>query len=79
VPQREVELTAKGARGVAVHEAARILASAQPGEIWVSETTRVLAMGSGITFEDRGDHELRHIGGSRKLFALATTGDASSA
>ena len=75
----EVELTAKGARGVAVHEAARITATAQPGEIWVSDTTRALAAGSGITFEDRGEHELKGIEGRRKLFALSAGGDPSSA
>ena len=69
----------KGARGVAVHEAARITATAQPGEIWVSDTTRALAAGSGITFEDRGEHELKGIEGRRKLFALSAGGDPSSA
>ena len=75
----EVELTAKGARGVAVHEAARITAAAQPGEIWVSDTTRALAAGSGITFEDRGEHELKGIERTRKLFALSAGGDPASA
>jgi class 3 adenylate cyclase/quercetin dioxygenase-like cupin family protein len=75
----EVKLTANGARGVAVHEAARITASAQPGEIWFSDTTRALAAGSGITFENRGEHELKGIEGPRKLFALSAGGDPSSA
>jgi class 3 adenylate cyclase len=58
--------------------AARIMALAHPGEICVSETTRVLAAGSVITFEVRGDHELKGIEGSRRLFALSAGGDPSS-
>ena len=74
----EVELTQKGARGIAVHEAARITASAKPGEIWVSETTRVLATGAGFDFEDRGEHQLKGLEGSRRLFALAAKNNLPS-
>ncbi|PWU25401.1 MAG: hydrolase, partial [Candidatus Rokuibacteriota bacterium] len=56
-------------RGVAVHEAARIMAAAAPGEILVSDTTRALAQGSGLEFEDRGTHELKGLPGPRQLFA----------
>jgi class 3 adenylate cyclase len=43
----EVELTTSGARGIAVHEVARITAAAETGEILVSETTRTLSAGAG--------------------------------
>jgi class 3 adenylate cyclase len=61
----------RGARGIAVHEVARIAASAERGEILVSETTRVLATGAGLSLDDRGEHELKGLEGSRRLFALA--------
>jgi len=57
-------------RGVAIHEASRMLTSASPGEILVSATTAGLAADGRISFEDRGEHELRGIPGPRRLFAL---------
>ena len=66
----EVELVAGDVRGVAVHAAARILARAGEGEILVSETTRVLARGTGLEFEDRGTHELKGLNGEWRLFAF---------
>ena len=46
-------------RGIAVHEAARIMSVGAPREIMVSEMTRALAGPAGLAFEDRGEHELR--------------------
>jgi class 3 adenylate cyclase len=66
----EVELVGDDVRGVTVHEAARIMAVAAPGEILVSETTRVLASSSGLEFEDRGAHELKGLEGEWRLAAL---------
>ena len=66
----EVEPTANGARGIAVHEVARIMATASPGEILVSETTRVLSTGVGLEFDDRGEHELKGLEGTRRLFSF---------
>lgn len=60
---------ARDVRGVAVHAAARIMARAGEGEILVSETTRMLAQGSGLAFEDRGTHELKGLDGEWRLFA----------
>jgi class 3 adenylate cyclase len=65
----EVELAGTDIRGVAIHEASRILGLAAPGEVIVSAVTAGLASDAGITFEDRGEHELRGIVGSRRLFA----------
>lgn len=65
----EVELVANDIRGVAVHEAERVCAAANGGEILVSETTRALALASGLDFEDRGAHELKGITGERRLYA----------
>jgi len=68
----EVAVTSDGIRGVAVHEAARIMAAAQPNEILASETTRALAEGAGLVFEDRGDHQLKGLPEARRLYAFVS-------
>ena len=65
----EVELVGSEVRGVAVHEAARVAAGAGAGEILVSATTYTLASGSGLTFEARGERELKGLTGPRTLYA----------
>jgi len=65
----EVQLVGKDVRGVAVHEAARVMSKAEADEILVSETTRALAMASGLVFEERGTHELKGLPGEWRLFA----------
>lgn len=72
----EVEMVAGDVRGVAVHEAARIMHEAREDEILVSETTRALAMTSGLGFEDRGTYTLKGLPGERHLFAY--TADATA-
>ena len=66
----EVEFQGDEVRGIAVHTAARILAVAQPGEVLVSSTVRDLLEGSGLTFQDRGEYELKGLEGRRSLAAL---------
>jgi class 3 adenylate cyclase len=66
----EVEIVGGQARGVAVHAAARVAALATAGEVLVSGTTRDLLEGSGLSFEDRGLHELKGLSGTRPIFAL---------
>jgi class 3 adenylate cyclase/pimeloyl-ACP methyl ester carboxylesterase len=66
----EVEQAAEGPRGIAVHLAARVLGAAAPGEVLVSQTTHDLVEGSGLEFEDRGEHELKGIEGARRLYAV---------
>jgi len=66
----EVETVGTQVRGMAVHEAARIMAAAVPDEILVSATTRDLASGAGLAFEDRGEHELKGVPGPRRLYAF---------
>ena len=66
----EVELTAGGVRGVAVHLAARIMGLAGAGEVLVSGVTNDLLAGSGLRFESRGRHALKGIEGEREIFAL---------
>jgi len=66
----EVELAEGDLRGVAIHEAARILALAGAGEILVSGTTRALASEPGFAFAERGEHELRGLTGAYRLYSL---------
>jgi class 3 adenylate cyclase len=66
----EVELVPGNVRGVAVHLAARVMALAGPMEVLVSNTTWELLNGSGLTFEDRGLHQLKGIDGERRIYSL---------
>ncbi|HTL26009.1 MAG TPA: adenylate/guanylate cyclase domain-containing protein [Burkholderiales bacterium] len=57
--------------GIAVHVGARIAALASPGEVLVSSTVKDLVAGSGLRFEDRGEHVLKGVPGQWRLFAAA--------
>lgn len=57
--------------GIAVHTAARVMGEAAPGEVLVSRVVADLVAGSGVTFADRGDIELRGISGACRLFAAS--------
>ena len=59
-----------GCAGVAVHIGARIAALAGPGEVLVSSVVRDLTAGSGLTFEDAGEHELKGIPDRWRLFRV---------
>ena len=65
----EVQLVGTDVRGVAVHEAARILSAAAGDEILVSNTTRALAGSAGFVFRPRGTHVLKGLPGEWELFA----------
>ncbi|MEM0117849.1 MAG: adenylate/guanylate cyclase domain-containing protein [Conexivisphaerales archaeon] len=56
--------------GIAVHIASRIMNLASPNEILVSSTVRDLVYGSGISFEDKGEHELKGIEEKKSLFSV---------
>lgn len=56
--------------GLALHLAARVLGEAGAGEVLVTQTTRDLVEGSGLAFEDRGEHELKGIEGLRRLYRV---------
>lgn len=71
----EVELVGTDVRGVAVHEAARILNAAAAGEILLSSTTRALAGSAGLAFEERGTRELKGLPGEWELFAFVEGGE----
>ena len=69
----ECELIGDDIGGIAVHIASRIESSAAPGEVLASRTVRDLAIGSGLTFDERGSRELKGVPGEWDLFAVAGT------
>jgi class 3 adenylate cyclase len=66
----ECELVDGKMTGIAVHTGARVAAQAEPGEVLVSSTVKDLVAGSGITFQDRGTHQLKGIPGEWQLYAV---------
>ena len=58
--------------GTAVNIGARVGALASAGEILVSSTVVDLVAGSRLSFEDRGEHELKGLTGRRRLFAVTS-------
>jgi class 3 adenylate cyclase len=70
VKSTECEVRGDDLGGLAVHIAARVGALVEPGEILVSGMVKDLVVGSGIDFGDRGEHELKGVPGSWKLFAV---------
>jgi len=69
----EIELMGADVGGIAVHIGARVAALAGPGEVLVSSTVRDLVAGSGLQFAERGEHELRGVPGSWRLYAVEPT------
>ena len=67
----EVELMGDDIGGIAVHVAARIAALADAGEVLTSSTVRDLVAGSGLTFEDRGEHALKGVPEPWRVFAAS--------
>jgi class 3 adenylate cyclase len=65
----EVELRGEDIAGVGVNIASRIEGLAQPGEVLVSRTVTDLVAGSGLCFDDRGEHDLKGVPGRWQLFA----------
>ncbi|MGH9269862.1 MAG: adenylate/guanylate cyclase domain-containing protein [Ilumatobacteraceae bacterium] len=68
----EVEARGESIIGIGVHIGARVMASAQPGEVLVSRTVVDLVAGSEIAFRDRGRHALKGVDGRWQLFAVDT-------
>jgi class 3 adenylate cyclase len=66
----ECELIGEDVGGMAVHICARVMAMAGAGEVLVSGTTYGTAVGAGLTFEDRGAHQLKGVPGPWPVFAL---------
>jgi pimeloyl-ACP methyl ester carboxylesterase len=67
----EVERRGAGLAGVAIHLAHRVCETAAPGEVLVSRTVVDLVAGSGLTFDDRGEHDLKGIPVPWRLFSVS--------
>jgi class 3 adenylate cyclase len=67
----EIETINGKVGGIAVHIGARIAALAGPSEVLVSSTVKDLTAGSGLAFEDAGEHELKGIPDRWRLFRVA--------
>jgi class 3 adenylate cyclase len=66
----EVERTEADVLGIAVHLAARIMDMANAGQVVISRTVRDLVAGTGIEFEDAGEHSLKGIQEKWQLFKV---------
>jgi class 3 adenylate cyclase len=66
----ELEVMDGDLGGLAVHIAARVMDRAAPCEVMVSSTVKDLVVGSGISFQERGEHALRGIPGEWRLFSV---------
>jgi class 3 adenylate cyclase/pimeloyl-ACP methyl ester carboxylesterase len=61
----ECEIVSGKPTGIAVNTGARVAAEAGPGEVLVTGTVKDLVAGSGITFQERGEQELKGVGAWR--------------
>jgi class 3 adenylate cyclase len=66
----EVEVTRDDVRGISVHIGARVMALAEPSEVLVTSTVRDLVAGSGLLFEDAGEHELKGVPDRWRLYRV---------
>ena len=66
----EVETIDAKAGGIAVIIAARISASARASEVLTSSTVKDLVAGSGLAFDDAGEHELKGVPDSWHLYRV---------
>jgi class 3 adenylate cyclase len=67
----EIEVRGDDVAGMAVHIGARVAALAAASEVLVSGVIPSLVAGSGITFDDRGERELKGVPGTWRLYAVA--------
>lgn len=66
----EVQFRDADIGGIAVHIAARVMATADAGEVLVSRTVHDLVAGADIALTDRGSHALKGVPGQWRLFAV---------
>jgi pimeloyl-ACP methyl ester carboxylesterase len=67
----EIELDGDDVAGLAVAIGARVGAKAGPNEVLVSQTVKDLVAGSGLAFEDAGEHELKGVPDRWRLYRVA--------
>ena len=64
----EIEIRGRDIGGIAVHAASRVMTQSQSDEVLVSRVVTDLVAGAGLTFAERGSHELK--GTSRPLGSI---------
>jgi len=74
----EVEISRGDVRGIAVHIGARVASMAQRNEILVTSTVRDLVAGSGLAFEDDGEHDLKGVPERWRLYRVVREAAGSS-
>jgi class 3 adenylate cyclase len=67
----ECETIAGKVGGIAVNIAARVTALASSREVLASSTVKDLVAGSGLIFDDAGEHELRGVPGRWRLYRVS--------
>jgi class 3 adenylate cyclase len=66
----EIELDGPAVRGIAVHIGSRVASLAGPSEVWTSSTVKDLTAGSGLAFEDAGEHDLKGVPDRWRLYRV---------
>jgi class 3 adenylate cyclase len=66
----EIELHEDDVAGIAVHIGQRVESLAAPGEVLVSRTVTDLLAGSDFNFHDHGEHELKGVPGTWRIFSV---------
>jgi class 3 adenylate cyclase/pimeloyl-ACP methyl ester carboxylesterase len=67
----EIEIRGRDIGGIAVHAASRVMTQSQPDEVLVSRVVTDLVAGAGLSFSERGSHELKGLPGRWDLFAAS--------
>jgi pimeloyl-ACP methyl ester carboxylesterase/class 3 adenylate cyclase len=67
----ECEVVDGKCSGLSVSIGARVMANAGPSEVLVSRTVKDLTAGSGLTFQDAGEHELKGVPDRWHLYRVA--------
>jgi class 3 adenylate cyclase len=67
----EVEIINEKVGGIAVNIGARVAGRARPSEVLVSQTVKDLVVGSGLAFEDAGEHELKGVPDRWRLYRVS--------
>ena len=66
----ECEVIADKVGGITVSIGSRVAAIAEPSQVLVSQTVKDLVAGSGLTFDERGEHELKGVPDRWRLYAV---------
>jgi class 3 adenylate cyclase len=70
----ELNLQGGDISGIAAAIGARIMSIAGPGEVLVSATVKDIVAGSGLSFAERGEHDLKGVPGRWRLYAAVDPG-----